>query len=290
MAWQDIFNGVGQRLASPFQSDVPQEYDTDPEQDGWELGGSVVEEASPVTLRGGFKVKLLEAQDFRTGFFRANEWSSVGSFEVPPGVLKRIPEGLPYRMFIKGVHRVAGLNVAQAPRTITAIPGMVRSTQALPALPTLFHPEILVWTAPAPGTVFTRQAVTAVDYGARSVTYTEPANTTAVEIHYVFDIGEWRFRVARAVGVSDTVAITVANGSFSAVHTTDQNNAETTHRWPQLVTLVPRQSIVFEVRTSVEVDFGLRSQHMLIIPTLLAQIDVNDPVALAEMAEVSLRG
>lgn len=277
-------------LLEPFQRDIP--YDDPGLDGGWadaedEFGGNA---GSPIEVLGGFAAKILEARDFRPGWFRADEWATVGAFEIPPGILTRINEGVPYRMYIKGVHRVAGLNgAAAAPRTITALPGLVRTTQGLPALPSLFHPEVVVWTAPAPGTVFTQQPVSAVDYTARSVTYTEPANTTQVEVYYVHDVGEWRFRVQRALGVADTVAISVANGSFGAVHTVDQNNRETSHRWPQLVTLIPRHSIVFEVRTSVEVTFHARAQQMLNIQTHVAQVRINDLTAAAELVEAGLR-
>lgn len=275
-------------LLEPFQRDIPVD---DPGLDeGWadledEFGGNA---GSPIEVVGGFAAKVLEARDFRPGWFRADEWSTVGAFEIPPGILTRVLPDVPYRMYIKGVHRAAGLNVAAAPRTITALPGLVRTTQGLPTLPTLFHPEVVVWTAPASG-VFTQQAVSAVDYAARSVTYTEPANTTQVEIYYVHDAGEWRFRVQRALGLADTVAISVANGSFGAVHTVDQNNRETSHRWPQLVTLIPRHTLVFEVRTSVEVTFHARAQQMLNLQTHVAQVRINDLSAAAELVEAGLR-
>lgn len=282
------------RLVEPFQRDVPMidEYANDYVDDYYPEVGGVAEAAvaAPFTLRTPLRPKLLEARDFRLGTFRANEWSVIGSFEVPPGILKRIPADLPYRMYIKAVHRVAGNNAASAaPRTITGIPSLIRTNQGLPTLPTLHHPEIVVWTAPTPGTVFTQQAVSAVDYAARSVTYTEPANTTHVEIYYVHDDGEWRFRSVRAQGVSDTVALSVANGSFGAVHTVDQNNAETTHRWPRVVNLAPRQSISFEVRSAREMTFDARAQQMLFVLTEVAQIDVNDPVGLANFIEAEMR-
>lgn len=294
-------------LLTPFQRDIPVE-----DQPEWELGGSAIEEeleewggsevedggvdewggstaaAGPVArMRGGFRAKLLEASDFRAGSFRANEWSTVASFEVPTGMIVRINEGTPYRMFIKSGAWPAHLNAATPTVRTLPLNRLMRTSQALPELPSAAHPEIVI--VATVGGIDQVVPVTSVDYVNRTVTFTEPASTGSLAIYYTADVGEWRFRVSRAAGLSDTVAITVANGSFDALHSVDQTNRETTHRWPQLVTLVRGQHLQFEVLTSIFIQFAPLAQQMILIPTHVGLIDVNDPAALADIAEAGLR-
>lgn len=297
-------------LLTPFQRDIPVE-----DQPEWELGGSAIEEeleewggsevedevveewggsntaarAAPVArMRGGFRSKILEASDFRhTNQFTYGQWTAVASFEMPPGAIMRIEENSPFRMFIKNASWPASLNAATATARTLSLPHLMRTSQLAPALPSAHHPEVVI--VATVGAVDTNVQVTAIDYGARTVTFTEPAHTTVLTIYYTTGVGEWRFRVSRAAGVSDTVAITVANGSMAALHSVDQTNRETAHRWPQLVTLVRGQHLLFEVLSSVNVNFNPLARQMVLIPSLMGLLDVNDPAALADIAEAGLR-
>lgn len=286
----DDMRGALDRALYPLRGE-PEGYDIDPlelDLDPYEVGGFAP--APPPAVRlGGMRPVLLDIADFRAGgIWRAGEWSTVAFFQVPRGVIQRLPAGLSYRFYVRSRHAVAGNNAASAAaRTITGLVGLAQTPRVVPALPSLHHPDVVVWGMV--GGVWAQEPVNAVDFAAGSVTYTERALTTQVEVYYVFNVGEWRLRVYRPLGESDTAAVTVANGSFSAAHMVDQNNAETTHRWPRLVVMVPGQRLALEVNTTREVIHNARSLHVLSFESFSTQVDVTDPVELQQLAETALR-
>lgn len=286
----DDLRGAVDRALYPLRGE-PEGYDIDPymvDVDPYEVGG-YAPAPPPAIRRGGMRPSLLDISQFQAGAaWRSGEWSTVAFFQVPRGVIQRLPAGLPYRFFVRSRHAVAGNNAAAAAsRTITGLVGIAQTLRVVPTLPSLHHPDVVVWGMV--GGVWAQEPVNAVDYAAGSVTYTERALTTQVEVYYVFNVGEWRLRVHRPLGESDTAAITVANASFSAAHLVDQANLETSHRWPRLVVMVPNQRLSLEVNTTREVVHNARSLHVLTLESFVTQIDITDPQELQRVAEAALR-
>lgn len=286
----DDLRGAVDRALYPVRGE-PEGYEVDPfyaDIDPYEVGGFAPEPPPAIRL-GGMRPVMLDISDFRAGSaWRPGEWSTVAFFQVPRGVIQRLPAGLAYRFYVRSRHAVAGNNAGTAAsRTITGLVGMAQTLRVAPTLPSLFQPDVVVWGMV--GGVWAQEPVTAVDFVVGSVTYLERANTTQVEVYYVFNIGEWRLRVYRPLGESDTAAVTVANSSFSAAHMVDQNNAETGHRWPRLVVMVPGQRLALEVNSTREVVHNARSLHVLTLESFTTQVDVTDPAQLQQLAEMALR-
>lgn len=230
---------------------------------------------------------LLEARDMKPGAWNAGQWSAVGYFNVPEGVRYAIPEGRAYRIYIRARHTQAGTNITgPAPTTVAGLD--LADTPQQKTVPSLYHPEIAVWCKV--GGVWQRVAVDAVDYATGSVTFQEPDNCTDVEVYYVHSTGEWRIRVQREMGASDSQATTVNNGSFGAAHFVDQNNLETLHKWPQVVQLVSGQRLTFEVNSTLEHVFNERAGQVLTIFSYVQQLAVLDKALLRAAAAAELQG
>jgi hypothetical protein len=266
------------------------EWDLAADWDDWEVGGDLQNAVPAVTALGGLRPVLISIEDFRsTGApWLANQWTAVTTFRVPRGIMQRLPAGRSYRFYVRAARRGLPGAIVGA-RTITGLTGLVQTLRVVPALPSIHHPDVVIWTRA--GAVWTQQAVTAVDYTAGSASFTAAAAHDEAEVYYTHGLGEWRLRVHSPLGQSDTAAMTVANSAFSATHTVDQNNAETTHRWPRLTVMVPGQNLVLEANTpaGVEVIHNDRSLHVLTLESFVNQVAVTDPQQLRQLAELALR-
>ena len=230
---------------------------------------------------------LLEAKDMKEGRFRASEWSNIGYFVIPEGVRLMLRAGENYRMYLQGRATRAGNNPGAATaRQVVGLTGMVRTSRGAPNLPSLYHPDVVVWAKV--GGTWQQAPVTAVDFAVGNVSFTEPAGCTEIEVYYTHSIGEWRFRIYDAKGSSDTAATTINNGSFGAIALIDQNNSETAHTWPTQVDLVPSQRLALEVNTSVETLFTPRARHTLILTAYQQQIRVINRDVLRAAATADL--
>ena len=231
---------------------------------------------------------MIEADDLTAGVFNLNQWSTLAYYEVPQGVILRLPQGHNFRMYVKAQATKAGQNSGAPanPSTITC-PGIVQTLQTEPAYPTQQDGDVVVWCEVAG--VWSQADVTAVNYGTNVVSYTEPANCTNVEAYYVHNRGLWRIRVQRQLGNSDTSAISVANGSFGGTHLVDQANVETSPKWPRPTVLIPGQKLQFDVDSSLTHTWGTRAQQTLILHGYAQMVTVTDKSLLRRIAEIDLR-
>lgn len=226
--------------------------------------------------------------------WRANEWFSLAQLRTPEDrqVVVRAGERR-IRMYFKGQLTVAGQNLATAAARTVTLPHLVQTLQAAVTLPTTFHPEIEVWGFSAGSWI--RLTITAVDYAAGTVTFTEPAGLATgtphtIEIYYTHRNGEFRFRVLRELGGIDDSAATAYNGTFSAIHTLDQTNRDSMVAWPSEVQLVPGMRLSLEVFTpSVPMVWTARSRHYIAIYAESRHIRVRDRATLSKRAELAAR-
>ena len=110
-----------------------------------------------------------------------------------------------------------------------------------------------------------------------------------MEVYYVHSDGEYRVRVYRELGVSDTSAVTVLNGSLASMHLVDSHNEETMIRWPRYVGLIPSQRLAVEISSSLPHVFNARSGHVLHIQGYSQRVKITDPQALRRAAEIDMR-
>jgi hypothetical protein len=229
---------------------------------------------------------IIGDNDLRPGAFVPNQFSVVGYFKIPEGVIYRIPAGKTYRQYIKARATAEGQN-GPAQTTVVSTPGIIETVRKQPALPTLFTPDVSAW-ARVNGT-WQRIAVLGIDYVNQTVDVAEPDDCTDLEVYYTHGEGEYRMRVRRALGNSDDTASMVLNGSISGIHTVDQNNLETSHKWPRYLGLIPGQSLALEVKSPLDHVVNARSSHELVIQSFVQEIAITDRARLRAIAEVDIR-
>lgn len=223
-------------------------------------------------------------QKLRPGAPRVGEFSVLGYYNVPAGVIHRIPAGRPLRLFIKAQ---ATQETDSGGAKTLATPGIIRSSQGQPTLPVTFHPDVSAWGR-VDGVWFPCE-ITSIDYDAQEVSVDAPNNTERVEVYYVHGDGEYRFRVYRELGISDTSAATVTNGSIASIHLVDQKNLETMIRWPRYVGLVPSQRLALEISSNLPHVLNARSGLSLHLQAYSQRVTVTDPSALRRAAEIDMR-
>lgn len=224
--------------------------------------------------------------------YRANEWFSLAVFRNPEDRQVRIATAeRRLRMYVRGQLLVAGQNLAAAAARTVSLPHLVQTRQASVTLPATIHPEVAVWAVV--GGTWTRLTITAVNYAAPSITFTEPAGipTTAnIEIYFVHGDGQFRFRVQRDLGAIDDAAATAFNGTFAAIHTLEQTSIEALMAWPNETNLVPGLRLALEVNTgAVPIVWNDRAGHQFFVFCKSRKIDVHDRSYLARHAELDAR-
>jgi hypothetical protein len=237
--------------------------------------------------KGGLVPVLLEAGDLTAGSWTSDLWSVVGYYRVPEGVIMRVPSGRSYRFYLRARNTFDGQD---ASITTSALTGLVKTEQGRPSDISggvKYYPEVSVWCKV--GGTWQRASITAIDFDTKKVTYTEPKSTTDVEVYYVHSVGQWRYRVYRALGNSDTTAASVANNSFSAAHLVDQNSVETSHKWPTDVVLIPGERLSLEVKTTLDTEFNSRAGNVATLQAYSQQVTVTDPQKLRQIAEIMVR-
>lgn len=234
----------------------------------------------------GLKPTIIGDNDLRPGAFVADQFSVIGYFKIPEGVIYRIPAGKTYRQYIKARAAAAGQNGA-AQTTIVSTPGIIETIREKATLPTLYTPDVSAWARV--GGVWQRINVVDIDYAAQEVDVAEPASCTEIEVYYTHGEGEYRMRVQRELGNSDDTASMVLNGSISGLHTVDQNNLETSHKWPRYLGLIPGQRLTLEVKSPLDHVVNARSSHELNIQAFSQEITITDRARLRAIAEVDIR-
>lgn len=227
-------------------------------------------------------INPITAAKLRPGTPRVNEFSVLGYYAVPQGVIHRIPAGEPMRMFIKAQATATGAGG----NTTVSTPGLVRSSQAQPSLPITFHPDISAWENQN-GT-WVRSQIISIDPDAEEVVVAADQDNP-VEVYYTHSLGEYRMRVYNELGVSDTSAATLVNGSIASAHLVDQKNVETAINWPRYVGLVPNQRLALEVNSLLPHVFNARSEQVLHIHAYSQRVKITDKKTLRRAAEIDMR-
>ena len=249
---------------------------------------------APVALQAsGWSTQWIDGEDLEpVGLaYRPGEWFPLAQVKTPDTAHFRILNGeRRLRIYLKGQKVVPGQNLASPAARTVSLPYLVETPQGKPSLPTAHHPEVSVWAQV--GGVWQRLTITAINYAAQEITFTEPAGVTGdIEIYYTHGDGQMRFRVARDAGGIDDSAATVFNQSFATIHSVDQNNLETMIAWPQQVELVPGTRLVLEVFTQqVPMVWNDRAGHYVHIAALARRVEVLDKGRLLSLAEIENRG
>jgi hypothetical protein len=233
-----------------------------------------------------YKPTIIDESDFLAGKWSSGEWSKLAYFSIPQGVVYKITSGKPYRFFVKSLLEAAGLNAAASARTIN-VPNLIASTQGDPALPAVYHPDVAVWAKV--GAIWSQVEINSINFTTKDVSFDEPLNCTNVEIRFTGGTGEWRFLAKRDLGLSDTSDANLQNDSFSALHTTNQNNIDTNPKWSRDVTLGYGQQLVLEVNTTVKMDWSERNGNIIQIRALYMNVDIQDPRRLSQYLEIDAR-
>ncbi len=242
---------------------------------------------APAATRGPALPTMLDAEDFTAGApWAASQWFTLAEFKAPAGVAWKIPAGPAYRAYLNARAYQAGLNGVASNRTITC-PDLIDTPQSAPTLPTVYHPEVQIWAKV--GAVWNRANVTAINFSTGVVNYDEPANCTDVEAYYVHNNGEWRLRVIRELGNSDTSAVAVINSSMGATHSVDQISSESNHKWPRELLLFEGFRLSLEVKSSREHQFNTRSGHVLRIYAVRREVAALDAKRMRQLNEFDLR-
>ena len=228
-------------------------------------------------------INPITAAKLRPGTTRPNEFSVLGYYPVPAGVIHRIPAGEPMRMFVKA----QATATADAAGAVTvATPGIVASSQGQPTLPVTFHPDVSAWEQV--GGVWQRVQISAIDTAAETVEV-QASGANPLEVYYVHSLGEYRMRVYRELGISDTSAATLVNGSLASAHLVDQKNVETAITWPRYVGLIPSQRLALEINSPLPHVFNQRSEQVLHIHAYSQRVNIVDKQALRRAAEIDMR-
>lgn len=251
---------------------------------------AAVSQAAPARPAGAWKQQYIDQDDFTAGAaWRTGEDIRLASFLLPTDREWRIPSGERFSFYVKAVSRFNGQNLgAPAARTVT-LATLQRTTQTkvLPTLPSTYHPEVAVWCLV--GGNWVKATITAVNYATNQVTFTEPAAVANaadnIRVYFTSSAGSFRFRVARELGRTDDVVTSVLNDSFSKAHSIDQMDSRLALFWPQDTLLVPRQRLVLEVNSSVEMVWGPQAEHLINIYAFSREIAVDDYSELGQKAE-----
>jgi hypothetical protein len=227
----------------------------------------------------------IEAEDFRAGNWRENEWSNVAYVKCDEVTHYKLTEGAPITLWVRARLIVAG---SGSGLKLVSLPGLLDGSLG-PA-----NVEVLIWHKDATTNTWNAGSGQAVSYAASGiggeVEYIEPANTAQTEIYYIHGDGLFRFRALRALGGFDDANVMLWNDSFSAMHQVNQRSSRTTPRWNRNFDLVPGMTLSFEVKTSVPVVFNARARHILAIPAMSSDLEVRNKIALNAAVEIATRG
>ena len=248
-------------------------------------------DAPPVAAipeHAGFGTRTLTARDFTPGSWRADEWSPVAYYRIPEGTILKLQQGRIFRMMLrqKGATTFPEGEVPQASVPLN-VPGLVNSRTAKPSLPATYHPDVVIYQSPDGSAQTWRPAqIVEIDYDAQQAMFN--LGETEVESYYLSGLGEWRLRSYTDAGNSRVSGQTIVNGSFGALHLTDQSSRDTAFMWPQNISLVPGQRLSLEVKTPREVVFNGRAQHVISFDTLTQKVSVQDSPRLKAASELDL--
>lgn len=234
----------------------------------------------------GFGVRTLTARDFTPGSWRADEWSPVAYYRIPEGTIVKLQQGRIFRMMLrqKGGGSVPSGEVPQASFPIN-VPGIVNSRTAKPSLPATYHPDVVIYQS-GDGQNWTAAQIVEIDYENEQAMFN--ISETEVESYYLSGLGEWRLRSYTDAGNSRVSGQTIVNGSFGALHFTDQSSRDTAFVFPANISLVPGQRLSLEVKTPREVVFNARAQHVISFDTLTQKVSVADSPRLKAASELDL--
>lgn len=241
----------------------------------------------------GWKQQYIDAADFQPGeAWRSGEYIRLAQFLLPEGTEWRLEAGKPYGFYVKAVADRDGQNLGAPAARNVILTGLQRSKQADQAnLPATYHPDVAVWATVGGNRV--KCTITAIDYGTGTVTFTEPAGVNGagtIQVYYLSNVGDWRIRVARELGV-DTSITAILNDSFAVAHAVDQLNKRTARYWPADTVLVQKQRLVLEVRSTVKMVWSPEAENILNFYAWMRQLRVLDDQRLGRVVEgVQRRG
>lgn len=245
--------------------------------------------------RNPFRPREILTSDFVAGeSWRSNEWFRLAAFEVPENTDWQIGAGDYWSLYLPQVQRANGQNLgAPANRSITVSNLQQTKLATSWSGPANYHPEVAVW-AVVSGT-WTRCSIVSINYGTGAVTFVEPAgvanSANQIEIYHIGKQGEFRIRLQRALGDKDTSIAGQVNNSLLAVHSIDQIDAREGLRWPVTTLMAQKQTLLVEVKATVELVWNARSADITLIqlPAKVRDLRVFDDQGLSRLREISAR-
>lgn len=249
----------------------------------------------PAVAMNKFRGREILAADFAAGeTWRTNEWIKLSTFELPENTDWVIPAGEFYTLYVPAVSRFNGQNLG-APASATATVSNLIQTKLAGAWsgPAAYHPEVQVWATVSGSAV--QCNVVSINYTTGVVTFTEPAGVatsgTPIRIYHMGKQGEFRIRLQRALGDKDVSIAGLVNNSLLAIHSIDQLDAREGLRWPLLTQMSQKQTLLIEVKSTVEHVWNAESAPITLVqlPAQVRDISVRNDQLLSAMRESNAR-
>lgn len=256
---------------------------------------AVANSQAPATALTKFRGREILASDFAAGeTWRSNEWIKLATFELPENTDWVIPQGEFWTLYVPSVVRVNGQNLG-GPASATATVASLVQTKLAGAWsgPAAYHPEVQVWATVSGSAV--QCNVVSINYTTGVVTFTEPAGVattgTPIRIYHMGKTGEFRIRLQRALGDKDTSIAGLVNNSLLAIHSIDQLDAREGLRWPLLTQMSQKQTLLIEVKSTVEHVWNAESAPITLVqlPAQVRDISVGNDQLLSAMRESNAR-
>lgn len=222
----------------------------------------------------------------------SNTEGDVATLRTADGHMTVLRSDTPLRMYLHARYQMPLVASVAAVATVQVNGNgrrMVRSPRAGRTFPSTAHPDVLVYTT-LDGNTWQLAPVTAADFEAGSVSYQKPANATGVRVYYTFGDGEIVLRGSRPLGSSGG-SVQLWNYPARSLH--ELNQADTSAApvlGVQPVGMPQGFTLSIAVRAFSAVYFDAYARHEINIPAYDLPISVSDPVQLAALGEMGLKG
>lgn len=221
--------------------------------------------------------------------------SVAAAYKVPDGSMLTLLHDQPVRLYLQARReQTRGAGAAGSfVDVVVQVNGdgrrLIQSSRAQRSFPSTHHPDVIAFTQ-VTGQDWQRATVQSVDWETGAVTVSTPNNAGRVRVYYTFGDGEISLRASRPQG-SSSGSIHLWKGTARGLHETDQTDRDTAPYLARRPLPIPQGfSLQLVVRASSAVYFDGLAAHEVMIPVTDTGIQVMNPVQLADLAEMQLKG
>lgn len=245
-----------------------------------------------IALGSGAPADIAFSQFVATNQQTPDILSPLAFYDVPINYVLGIDKR-PFSLRIKGVlvqTFVASGTLSRVVNLAASGTRIVKSPLNAPALPSLYHPDVVAFRSSDNGVTWVATNITAIDYVLSTVTVEKDAATNAVKVYYLLGEGEVLIRASLPSGYS-TEKVHLFSGAIPAVNASEQiNQRSALTKFKREYALAPQMRLEIAVRCKAIVEWSATAQHEIDFKAWLQPVKIIDRPEFERTALERLRG